>query len=407
MIRFRYPNHSRFSRKDVTGLHDAAPLSVYEFFSYGSLVQSVVLEDVLHATDALTNEPLVFYSSTSDVVSASEVVIGNATTTVVDVGYAEEILAGRLASIESRSDTVNAADSILSHSIGAATDGVVFSDGLLSVVTAGFSDVLVCSDTSVAKISGSWALSDGVRATDSIGYGYVLSTSDSVVAGDSVAGNVVVSTTALLDTVSFSETLAGSIAVYAAVPSDIVVGSDVVIGALSLVGVLSDTPLFVDTISDAAYQVLVVVNADTGAVSTYTMTPVISGLVEYRGTLYLAGPDGLYAMDASEDVSGKVVWTLQTGFSNLGSDLLKRVRDVNVQGRTDGDLTAKAIVDRYGQKQEYHYLLPTLTRGAYRDGVIKIGKGLQSTYWAFGLQGEGPAEVDQLRIAVEPLSRRR
>jgi hypothetical protein len=137
------------------------------------------------------------------------------------------------------------------------------------------------------------------------------------------------------------------------------------------------------------------------------MTPVVAGLAEYRGTLYLAGPDGLYAMDSDEDETGEVVWTLRTGFSNLGSDLLKRVRDANILGRTEGNTLFKVVTARNGEKQEYDYQLPEATRDAYRDGVTKVGRGLQSVYWQFEMEGTGPAEIDQIKLAIEPLSRRR
>jgi hypothetical protein len=32
---------------------------------------------------------------------------------------------------------------------------------------------------------------------------------------------------------------------------------------------------------------------------------------------------------------------------------------------------------------------------------------LRSVYYEMGLRGTGPAEIDQLRVAIEPLSRRR
>jgi hypothetical protein len=246
-----------------------------------------------------------------------------------------------------------------------------------------------------------------LSASDEIGYGFIQSSDDTLVASDSIAGTVAVASPVLSDTVVISETLAGAVSIYAAVLTDIVVASDTLTGSLVLVGVVSDTVLFGDTLSDAAYQTLVVVNAETGAVSTYTMTPVVAGLAEYRGTLYLAGPDGLYAMDADEDEDGEVVWTLRTGFANLGSDLLKRVRDANILGRTEGTTLLKVVTAHGGQKQEYHYQLPATTRDAYRDGVTKVGRGLQSVYWQFALQGTGPAEIDQLKLAIEPLSRRR
>jgi hypothetical protein len=188
--------------------------------------------------------------------------------------------------------------------------------------------------------------------------------------------------------------------------NDGLVVSDVSTTAMQLVGILTDNALAGDTLFEAA-QTVYITNAETGAVSTYVFTPTISGMTDYQGVLYLAGPEGLYALDATQDEDGAVVWTLRTGFSNLGSDLLKRIRDVNIQARTEGDTTLQVIEDRYGEKQEWNYRLPAVTRDSYRDGVTKIGRGIKSVYFALGLQGIGPAEIDQLRVLIEPLSRRR
>lgn len=407
MNRFRHPNHGRFSRRNVAGFDNSTSLTAAAFFAYGVLVRTESTTDTLIVSEVLTGDIVYMPASTSDTLVASDSIDSFYAVVTVDTVIASDVIAGRLAVTDSRSDTLVANDTIAIGLTGVSADTAIFSDSLVTAATTSTADTLAVSDTTTALLAISGVSSDTLVARDDIGYGFIQSTADSLVAADNIAGVVAVTSPVLTDTVVSSEVLAGPVAIYAAVLTDTVAVSDALTGSLALVGVLSDTVLFGDTLADAAYQTVVVVNAETGAVSTYTMTPVVAGLAEYRGTLYLAGPDGLYAMDATEDEDGEVVWTMRTGFSNLGSDLLKRVRDVNVQGRTEGGLTVQAITDRYGQKQEYSYLLPTLTRDAYRDGVVKIGKGLQSVYWALGLQGKGPAEVDQLRVAVEPLSRRR
>jgi hypothetical protein len=305
------------------------------------------------------------------------------------------------------SDTVKFSDILVAGFSGSSTDTLVVSESIVTESTSETVDSPVLSDLLASRMAIAGVASDTVIASDEIGYGFVQSTADTLVASDVIAGTMEAASPVLTDTVVVGDVLAGSVAVYAASLTDTVVGSDSVTGSLALVGILSDTVLFGDTLSDAAYQVIVVVNAETGAVSTYTMTPVVTGLAEYRGTLYLAGPDGLYALDATEDEDGEVVWELRTGFSNLGTDLLKRVRDINIQGHTEGTTLVKVVAAPNGQKQEFHYRLTEIPRDAYRDGVVKPGQGIKSVYWQIALQGAGPAEVDQLKLAIEPLSRRR
>lgn len=360
----------------------------------------IVSETVVLAPTALLAETLV--------VSDTLVMLGGIEAApLIDTLALDDTPASVLVVTSALSNALVFSDVLGAGFVSSSTDTLVVSEVLATGATVAASEYLTLSDSATSHLAISGVSSDTLRSRDEIGYGFIQSAADILVAVDSIAGAAAISSPVLADTVVVSEGLAGPVAIYAALPADTLVGSDTLAGTLALVGVLSDTVLFGDTLADTAYQTLVVVNAETGAVSTYTMTPTVAGLAEYRGTLYLAGPEGLYAMDSTEDEEGEVVWTMRTGFSNLGSDLLKRIRDVNVQGRTEGNLTVQAITDRAGQKQEYHYLLEAVTRDAYRDGVVKLGRGLQSVYWALGLQGQGPAELDQLRVAVEPLNRRR
>jgi hypothetical protein len=324
------------------------------------------------------------------------------------------------------SETWTFADAVTSRLAisGVATESVVFRDFVEAIYFATTADVIVFTDQSSAEVSDSGELADVVLWDDSATASVVGTTAfvDTITFTDT-AGSLLYaeaedsaqwtdSVTAALslyasstDTVRFAETLTGGVAVYA-VLSDTFEFTDAATSTLTLVGVLSDTILFGDTLSEAAQSVYVV-NAETGAVSTYTLTPVVAGVAEFRGTLYLAGPDGLFALDADQDEDGEVVWTIQTGVENFGTDRLKRIRDVNLLARTEDDTTLQVVADRYGQKQEWNYRLPPLTRDSYRDGLVKVGQGVQSVYYALGVQGIGPAEVDQLRVVIEPLSRRR
>ena len=207
------------------------------------------------------------------------------------------------------------------------------------------------------------------------------------------------------DTATVAEALA-SVAAYYAPLTDTATATGTLSSAAGLSAALADTGLVADLLLEST-QTLYVVNADTGAVSTYAVAPVVAGLAQYHDVLYVAGPEGLYALDATTDAGTAITWTAQTGFSNWGTDLLKRVLDVNLQARIQADTNLVLVTDRHGQKQSYRYRLPPLTRDSYRDGVTKLGKGIQSVYGQLQIQGQGEAELDQIRVRLEPLSRRR
>lgn len=177
-------------------------------------------------------------------------------------------------------------------------------------------------------------------------------------------------------------------------------------GTLNVSSTSADTGVITDLLLNEE-QTLYVINADTGAVSTYIVSPVITGLAQYEGILYMAGPQGLEALDASSDAGVEITWTVHTGFNNFGTDFIKRLLDVNLQARIQKDTNLVVVSNQYGQKYSYRYRLPILTRDSYRDGVIKVGKGISSVYWQVILQGKGEAEIDQIRLRLEALSRRR
>jgi hypothetical protein len=367
---------------------------------------------------------LVIEAETTDTVIVREVLVGDAKIgslvdrvwvtdlleesmdmAFVDTVVASDLLASGLRIAPLLADTVYAADSLYTTLIEDVTDTVVVSETLTMVaVPTALAEVITATDvlTSQSDVSGS--LVDTVQAVDSLAWSLFAEVTDQITVSETLVAQFVV-TGALTETVTVSEALTAPLTVYAELLDSGYVTDDLA-SSLALIGVLSDTVLVGDTLTEAA-QTVYVVNADTGAVSTYTFTPIVTGMAWFRGTLYLSGPDGLFAVDADEDDDGAVVWTLKTGFSNLGTDLLKRIQDVNIQGRTAGDTTMQVVSDRYGKKQEWNYRLPELTRDSYRDGVVKPGRGVQSVYYALGLHGVGPAEIDQLRVVVEPLSRRR
>jgi len=325
---------------------------------------------------------------------------------LVDIVGFSDTLAGSLAITTATVDVLVFADSIAAHWTATTTDTLIVSDVLASAITAALADTLNFGDTLAGSLAITSATVDTLEFSDEIGSCLIAVVADTLGFSDVLAGNVAIVVNSA-DTLGFSDAISGTVVSVAPDLVDTLGFGDALTGSLALIGVSSDTLFLSDALSDVSYQVIVVTNVETGAVSTYTLTPAVSGVAEFRGKLYLAGPDGLYALDATEDEEGAVAWTLRTGFTALGSDALKRIQDVNILARTDGETTLQVISARSGQKETWSYPQQPLTRESYRDGVVKVGKGIHSVYYQLALTGTGPAEIDQLRLTVESLSRRR
>lgn len=367
---------------ELATIPDLAPI-ILELLEGG--VEAVAWVDSTAPSDALSVP--VYISPLTDTVTTADVLIGAAS------------ISGAL--IDSAAPT----DSLYTNIVAAFTDTATSTDTLgVPLFYAGLADSTSSADVIVGALSLTGAFSDTPTSTDSLSWLWLATSMDSASPTDTL-GAVTAITAGFTDTPTTADTLTGVIAVYGLL-TDGLTTADALAGNLVLYGVFSDTPETGDVLFTQSKR-LFVVNADTKAVSEYTFTPTIQGLGTWRNQLVLATSTGLYALDADTDAGATINWEFRSGFSHLGTDRLKRVRDVNVLARGAGDVRLILVSDRYGQKQEAKYKLTKLTADAFRDQVIKAGQGYQSVYWQMGCQGEGPAEIDELRVAVEPLSRRR
>lgn len=310
------------------------------------------------------------------------------------------------------------------HITSAFADSLVLTDALAAGIIQGFTETLTPTDSLAAaqtpvawnesltpteSLSGTAAIhtafSETLTLTDTLTATPLTTFTETLTASATLTGRAELYGT-LAETLTPTDTLTGVVALYGAL-TDTLTPGDTLSGSLTLLGVFTDTLTAGDTLVQAQSQAVWAINAETGAVSEYVFTPTIQGLGAWRDQLYLATDEGLYALDATTDDDAAIEWAFRTGFSNLGTDALKRVLDVNVLARGAGDVVLVLVADRHGQKEERRYQLVKLTADALRDQVIKAGKGIASVYWQLGCQGIGPAEMDQLRLRIEPLSRRR
>ena len=284
-------------------------------------------------------------------------------------------------------------------------DVAIGSDALTKAKAVALIDVAVASDALAGLRAATRSVSDTAYGSDALVRSAMRSLLDSAVGSDAL-GLPLRGAVPLADTAHGADALTGVTLVVQTL-TDTGYGSDALTGIAHRIVAVIDTGYASDALSLGRDPAVWVINADTGAISEYQWTDRMDSAAGINGVLLIAMDTGLYALDASEDEDAAVSWRLQTGFSNLGSPLLKRVPDVNLQLRTEGVTQIEVTTDRYGTKQTARYQLPALTRNSYRDGVCKLGKGWQSVFWSIAARGTGPAELDELRPTVEPLSRRR
>lgn len=184
-------------------------------------------------------------------------------------------------------------------------------------------------------------------------------------------------------------------------------GSDLASALLVLLAPQGEAIGYGVTLSPPKDWRVLVVNVDTGAMSLYQLPVQVSGLATFGGKVYVSSPDGLYSLDGSTDDGEPIQWSVRTGFSNWGSDVLKNMCDIDVQARWSGAASLTVTTDRLGVKARHTYNAPPIVRDSYIGSVIKVGRGLESVYWGFELSGDGDAEIDEIRLPFFEKSRRR
>ena len=385
---------------DATTNDDVATFSV----TTPAFIEAEALSDLIGISDAITG--VVSEAPLHDYIGITDWV-GVGTLPLHDYIQVSDAITGILKLLGPLEDTIGVSDQVGAFFNATLSDSIGVSEVWTTTrLTPALHDRIQISDELAATLSLIGPLADTIGVQDEITAVSFAGLSDLIGVEDAITGQLFNYAEPLADNIGILDAIGATITVYAALSDEVGI-SDAITGQLSLIGVLSDTIGITDWVATTEATTVHVVNAETGAVSTYTFTPRVKGMGQFQGTLFLAAADGLYAVDADQDEAGDIVWTLQTGFNNLGSDQLKQIHDVNCQMRTEGDTIMHVISDRHGEKESWRYRLTQDTRDSYRDGVIKPGKGTKSVYYALGLQGVGPAEIDQLRVLVRPLPRRR
>lgn len=145
-----------------------------------------------------------------------------------------------------------------------------------------------------------------------------------------------------------------------------------------------------------------------GAPSEYINFP-MNGLAAFDKRYFGTSTDGFYLLEGEDDEGEQIDASFLTAFTDFGTGQLKGQVEAYVALSTDGtQLVFKVLnVDKRGDLIESIYTQP-VTAGALHNEKMKIGKGLEGTYWQFGLENVEGAdfEIDSLDFRPLILTRR-
>lgn len=145
-------------------------------------------------------------------------------------------------------------------------------------------------------------------------------------------------------------------------------------------------------------------NTDALAASQYSSAP-FDSYASFKGRDYAAGPNGLVVFGGTDDDGAAIDWSLRTFLMDFGTSKFKRVPDVYIGARTDGQLVLKVITRAPGtgaQSTDWYLVKRNPDEGA-GTGKVKVGRGLKSTWWAVELVNADGASLELDSIALRPL----
>jgi hypothetical protein len=120
---------------------------------------------------------------------------------------------------------------------------------------------------------------------------------------------------------------------------------------------------------------------------------------------YGAGPDGLYRLDGATDNGANINWSLRTGRHDDKVTVMKRVPQVVLGLRSNGNITVRVWSD---DNTFHDYPLPKVQTNTIHQHRVVPGKGMESRYFGVELRGVNNAtlELDSMQIDFKHLTTR-
>lgn len=155
---------------------------------------------------------------------------------------------------------------------------------------------------------------------------------------------------------------------------------------------------------DGDQQVAYVINTTTKAVTTYQNYP-FNSFAKIGGSYYGMSPDGIRELEGKTDDGAPINWRMRTAMTNLGTSAEKRMQSAYLGYCSNGAVRLQVIVSdpKSGKKEAHYYRLDSQPAESPQQARLKIGQGLKTVYWAFGLQAIDGAEFQADLLELYPI----
>jgi hypothetical protein len=211
---------------------------------------------------------------------------------------------------------------------------------------------------------------------------------------------VLKATMQLLDSVRIADGLpAPSITMTALLADSFAIDASLSLQQVLAIALADGVDLLAQIAIDNGVYLAWVVNTETHAFTSYANYP-FNSFATIGGKLYGAKTDGIYLLEGDDDAGVAIDAFARAGLDDFGSSKLKRMPSMYLGYTTSGRMLMKVtVMGDAGDREEHWYELEDRPANALREGRVKLGRGLKSTYWGFEL-----ANVDGADFSLDEIS---
>ena len=160
--------------------------------------------------------------------------------------------------------------------------------------------------------------------------------------------------------------------------------------------------------SAQAIRATYVLQTERMALSAYTNFP-FNSFATFQGKVLGATDSGIFELTGNDDAGTKIDAEIRTGVTDMNTSRIKRVDRVYIGYRALRNYQALILRVMTNETQQRDYGVPASINTMLHGSRTRLGLGVESRYWQFGLLNRDGLDftIDSIEVAPIPYARRR
>ncbi|OPY78331.1 MAG: hypothetical protein A4E65_02287 [Syntrophorhabdus sp. PtaU1.Bin153] len=148
----------------------------------------------------------------------------------------------------------------------------------------------------------------------------------------------------------------------------------------------------------------IVINLANQGITTYDHYS-FNSLCLFNGKCLGASDQGIFVLDGERDSDAAIDAEIETGITDMGTSLKKRVTDAAISLKADGPYELTMVSDKTYRRS---YQVTNDRVNGHHTSKVDCAKGIKARYWGAGFRNtEGSDfELQSVRIITEIVARR-